>query len=107
MVSLMRATSVTCCPEALRSVEKGLQITQYNQLAGVYRNRAPALFALICNPVGIFYRPPGLQRSESGKQNNMSGNKLENLNVASQEALITPEALKKEIEEAGGKVTLK
>ena len=29
----------------------------------------------------------------------MSGNKLENLNVASQEALITPEALKKEIED--------
>lgn len=27
----------------------------------------------------------------------MSGNKLENLNVASQEALITPEALKKEM----------
>jgi 3-deoxy-7-phosphoheptulonate synthase len=72
-------------------------MTQYNQLAGVYRNRTPALFALICNPVGIFYRPPGLQRSESGKQNNMSGNKLENLNVASQEALITPEALKKEM----------
>src|SRR6056297_1509125 len=72
-------------------------MTQYNQLAGVYRNRVPALFALICNLVGIFNGPSGLQRSESGKQNNMSGNKLENLNVASQEALITPEALKKEM----------
>ena len=81
----------------LRSVEKALQITQYNQLVGVYRNRGPALFALICNLVGIIHGPSGLQRSESGKQNNMSGNKLENLNVASQEALITPEALKKEM----------
>jgi hypothetical protein len=45
----MRATSVTCSPEALRSVEKGLQITQYNQLAGVYRKRVPAPFAIIFN----------------------------------------------------------
>lgn len=33
----------------------------------------------------------------SGKHNEMSGNKLENLNVASQEALITPEALKEKM----------
>src|SRR5690554_1650589 len=61
-----------------RSVEKAYQITQYNHLAVVDHNQT-------------------MHWPELGKENNMSGKKLENLNVASQESLITPEALKQEL----------
>jgi 3-deoxy-7-phosphoheptulonate synthase len=82
----LRFFCVLCCIRSprVRSVEKVHQITQYNQLAGVYRNQAPASHVL-CD----------------GDNNRMSGTKLENLNVASQEPLITPEALKQEMPLSG------
>ena len=42
-----------------------------------------------------FWAPMG--KTDIGDHHRMSGNKLENINVASQEALITPEALKQAI----------
>lgn len=75
----------------------GYQMTQYNQLAGVYRNGNRLVKLILARPSGYQKYQRVAATLRTGENNRMSGNKLENINVANQEQLITPEALKQEM----------